>query len=456
MRCCGVVNDGAFNSRVAADIADAASRGAELSASTTIQVQVIFHICYTITSTAEVDADIAWSLQQLNADFNGQATNKDQFDGVFSGDLLTTYNEYKSRMGCMNVNFVKRQVVYKSVRPQSSTNLSVLDSTIKAQSVAIDPTTSLNIWIADLSSNILGYAQFPWDTTRDTQKYDGVLLARSAFGRNSPSPKFNMNKTMTHEVGHWFGLYHTFQTTFSYKGGNVDYAPGTNPEESKGDCVIDTPPQLSPNFGNPFLTPLTWPTSQPTDEAQAHRAMFFNFMDYVDDVSMFMYTADQVKKMRLMVQLYRPNVITAVLPPPPPPPVQPVVPAKPYYRTNFSNSLDNALWKLTSAVTAKFGNNVFTLRNAATATRTLDFNSLKGYVSTLRAVVTYKSSANSALQVTTPGKKTASTLTLQPTSTWRTTSLRVAVSSLNSGLFTVTLRLNVRNGTLEVQEIQVE
>ncbi len=78
-------------------------------------------------------------------------------------------------------------------------------------------------------------------------------------------PEFSLNKTLTHEVGHWLGLYHTFQETFDYVGGNIDYADGNAAEEIEektGDCVTDTPPQAAPTYGNPLTTPNVWPSSK--------------------------------------------------------------------------------------------------------------------------------------------------------------------------------------------------
>lgn len=276
-----------------------------------IYVGVVFHICFQNYVVTEIESDVAYSIDLLNKDYNNQCSNfgygKDKYTDA---SLKQTFESYTSLANTCNIQFYKVDIKYTPIATQTSTNMSVLDTNIKGSSPPISPNQYLNIWIADMNNGLLGYAQFPWENAPNT---DGVVIAKGTFGINPLYSEYNLNKTMTHEVGHWFGLYHTFQDTFAYGGGNIDYRDGTTAEEieeMKGDCVVDTPPQGTPTYGDPTTTPSTWPTSKPVDETNSYRHMFMNYMDYSDDIAMFMFTKDQSSKLRQMIYIYRPDILT--------------------------------------------------------------------------------------------------------------------------------------------------
>ena len=76
----------------------------------------------------------------------------------------------------------------------------------------------LNMYIANLGGGLLGYATFPQN---DEGRLDGVVCSARACPDGSAEP-FNEGDTATHEVGHWLGLYHTFQEGCSAPGDRVD------------------------------------------------------------------------------------------------------------------------------------------------------------------------------------------------------------------------------------------
>lgn len=156
--------------------------------------------------------------------------------------------------------------------------MSYMDGTIKASSIW-DPARYLNVWVSDCNPNVglLGYATFPAGSTlpginfaAGTSSDDGLFVWAKSFGNiGTLQPGFDLGRTATHELGHYFGLIHI-----------------SGDAQCGNDYCNDTPPQQAQSQGCP-----TYPSVSCSNGPNGD--MFMNFMDYSDHACMYMFSPDQ-------------------------------------------------------------------------------------------------------------------------------------------------------------------
>jgi len=130
----------------------------------------------------------------------------------------------------------------------------------------------MNFVVRNIGGGILGYSPLGGSPAAGAT----VVMTTSAFGSGAgctgvvPGAPYNLGRTLTHELGHFLNLGHTFSGSC-----------GTD------DSVADTPNIDQPSFGCPTVGGVTM---------CGNTSLTMNFMDYVNDACMFMLTEGQTNR----------------------------------------------------------------------------------------------------------------------------------------------------------------
>jgi hypothetical protein len=175
-----------------------------------------------------------------------------------------------------------------------------MHQTLKGGKDNWNPAKFLNIWVIAFQegSQTFGWA-YPPTVLTEEPRIDGMVIRHDAFGTvgtaGSVFPEQNLGRTGTHEVGHYFNLAHIWG-----EGSQDDPACGD-------DHVSDTPPAIESNGGCPE-GPINANSTCGSDD---RGEMFMNYMDYVNDACMYMFTEGQTTRMRAALEGPRKGLLTS-------------------------------------------------------------------------------------------------------------------------------------------------
>lgn len=221
-----------------------------------INIPVYVHVVYSNSQQNISDTQINSQISVLNDDFRKANNDANQVPSEFAGvaaDAEITF----SLAGTFR---------HANSRDSWGTN-----DAVKTAYPPVTPETHLNIWVCNIGGGILGYAQFPGGSLTT----DGVVVAPQYFGTTGyVTAPFDGGRTLTHEVGHYLNLRHI------WGDGRCN----------RDDFVSDTPKSDRANYNCP---------SYPTVHCRSND-MTMNYMDYVNDACMYMFTEGQKSRMRAL------------------------------------------------------------------------------------------------------------------------------------------------------------
>ena len=246
-------------------------------------IPVVVHVVYKNGNENISNAQIQSQLDVLNKDFT--RTNTDAFNTP--ADFLPVISNTQINF-CLAQQSPKGNPTNGIIRKQTTTNSFPLfgdaiyyDSL--GGSTAWNTQKYLNIWVAEIENGILGWAQFPASGDTNT---DGVVIDFEHFGTiGTAIYPYDLGRTATHEVGHWFNLYHIW---------------GDN--SCGNDYVNDTPIQEQGNFGCKI---------HPHISCNNSGDMFMNFMDYTNDACMNSFTEGQKDRIWSSISNWRTGLLTS-------------------------------------------------------------------------------------------------------------------------------------------------
>ena len=256
-----------------------------------VTIPVVVHVVWKLPEENISIEQINSQIDVLNRDFRKQNPDTSQVPEIWQPLVTDARIEFKLATTDPNGNPTNGITRTKSNKVKFRSRIDEVKFSSNEGADAWPSDRYLNIWVCrQIDDGVLGYAQFPGGPPEK----DGVVILTSAFGTTgTATAPFNLGRTATHEIGHWLNLKHIWGDDGGACGGS--------------DEVNDTPNQGDHNFGKP-----TYPHISCNNAP--HGDMFMNYMDYVDDETMFMFTKDQVVRMDACLTTARSSFLNQPMP----------------------------------------------------------------------------------------------------------------------------------------------
>ncbi len=241
---------------------------------TIIVIPVVVHVIYGSKNENISDLQITTQINALNLDFNKANSELDKTPTLFKPLIADCRIQFRLAARTPDGHATNGVLRYSRTARTWGINNDIKRPT-SGGVAPWNPELYLNIWVCNIGDGILGYASFPGCAAA----VDGVVVDFTAFGTTETArAPFNKGRTCTHEIGHWLGLFHTW-----------------GDRECGDDFIADTPMQKNAHIGN-VTTPQY---SDCTGLIQLDMTM--NFMEYVNDACMWLFTEGQKKRMRTVL-----------------------------------------------------------------------------------------------------------------------------------------------------------
>lgn len=261
--------------------------------SAVITIPVVVHVIHfgeAVGTGANISENQVLSqIVALNEDF--RKLNGDQLSGSHPFAAYTADAQLEFCMAKRTPAGAATNGIERINGGKSSWTKTEIENTLKPATIW-DRNKYLNVWTVTFGGSdagLLGYATWPGSTASN----DGVVIRYNSYGYvDNVDPPFDYGRTAVHEIGHWFNLRHIW---------------GDNQPNCGDDLVSDTKPAYSPNFNCPSF-PNNANNGCGTD---ANGDMFMNFMDYVDDACMVMFTTGQANRMQATLNSSRSSLKTS-------------------------------------------------------------------------------------------------------------------------------------------------
>ncbi len=249
-----------------------------------ITLPVVVHIIYRTNTENISDEQVYSQIEALNRDFNKQ-----------NNEISTTPSVFQSLVADCGIHFqlatrdADGNPTIGIVRHETPKTVWAVSDDMKIPAkggfAPWNPAKYLNLYVCNMGSKSLGFSSFPGMPA----SIDGVVIDFKAFGTNGTAAKpFNLGRTCVHEVGHWLGLFHIW--------GDSDCG---------NDYVDDTPTQKMEHSGCP-TTP-----QYSTCKGIQTLDMSMNYMDYVNDACMYMFTNGQKARMLAILDKKRGVILSS-------------------------------------------------------------------------------------------------------------------------------------------------
>jgi Pregnancy-associated plasma protein-A/Secretion system C-terminal sorting domain len=237
-----------------------------------ITIPVVVHILYHRPSENVSDEQVHSQIEALNRDYRRRGADSVNTPAIFKSLAADCEIEFQLaisdpyRRSTTGIIHKYTPISYWEANDKMKFSSEMGDD-------AWDTKNYLNIWVCNLEQ-VAGYSSLPGGP----ENKDGVVIGIPVFGTINTMSGFDMGKTAVHEVGHWLNLKHLW--------GDADCGD---------DKVDDTPKQSNYNQGCPSGIHVSCSNGPNGD-------MYMNYMDFVNDACMNLFTNGQKARMRALFE----------------------------------------------------------------------------------------------------------------------------------------------------------